>query len=90
MCDTHFDLIAADVACQSLGYQSAVEAKHDAFFGRGTTDKKWIQSIDCKGTEKSLGACGHAGWGRDNMCHRGMPDDVAGVVCTRHTGSQNI
>jgi hypothetical protein len=70
-----WDMNDAKVACRQLGFTKAVGY---SFQGRGT-GKVWLESMQCAGTETSLGSCTHNGWGSVNSWCNGHTYDV-GVV----------
>ena len=76
VCDDHFDLTNADVACRQLGYRGATRFHGEAFFGEGS-GKIWLDDVNCTGTETSLHNCSHNGIGVNNCGH----DADVGVVC---------
>ena len=39
----------------------------------------WLDDVDCHGSERHLGACQHAAWGRHNCDH----GEDAAVICNR-------
>ncbi|XP_033117604.1 neurogenic locus notch homolog protein 1-like [Anneissia japonica] len=73
VCDDHFDISDARVACRSLGYQDALSTGH---FGDGSGEI-WLDDLGCGGEESYLWDCSHLGWGSHNCFHF---EDV-GVVC---------
>ena len=76
MCDDHWDILDAVVACHQLGYSSAISAHGSAYFGAGTGAIHYDDLV-CKGTEAKLADCPHRGIGVHNCGHR----EDAGVVC---------
>jgi hypothetical protein len=64
----------AQVACRQLGFTHAVTAIQR--FGGGS-GQIWMDNLACDGTQSSLEACGHNGWGTHNCGHH---EDV-GVEC---------
>ncbi|XP_022807720.1 deleted in malignant brain tumors 1 protein-like [Stylophora pistillata] len=76
ICGDYWDLKDADVVCNQLGYNGAFSAPKDATFGEGT-GPIWLNRVWCRGDEKSVSQCSHAGWAGHNCGHN---KDV-GVVC---------
>ncbi|XP_048581917.1 deleted in malignant brain tumors 1 protein isoform X4 [Nematostella vectensis] len=76
VCDDQWDINAAHVVCRSLGYRRALEFKVYSHFGKGE-EPTWLDDVVCRGSEKSLNECRHAGWGVENCAH----SEDAGVVC---------
>ncbi|XP_072013340.1 scavenger receptor cysteine-rich domain-containing protein DMBT1-like [Amphiura filiformis] len=74
VCDDHFDLVDAGVACRQLGFGNATSLHS---FGSGT-GFVWLDDLQCTGTESSLHLCPHVGWGSGNCGHG---EDV-GIICT--------
>ncbi|XP_022810214.1 deleted in malignant brain tumors 1 protein-like, partial [Stylophora pistillata] len=76
ICGDYWDLKDADVVCNQLGYDGAFSAPRSAVFGEGT-GPIWLNRVWCRGDEKSVSQCSHAGWAGHNCGH----DKDAGVVC---------
>ncbi|XP_031570213.1 soluble scavenger receptor cysteine-rich domain-containing protein SSC5D-like [Actinia tenebrosa] len=75
VCDYYgynFDMRDAKVACRQLGYSKTVGYWYN---GRGT-GKVWLQSMQCTGSESSLGSCTHSGWGSVSSSCNGHTYDV--------------
>ena len=77
ICDDHWGMQEANVACQELDCGTAVAVKYKAFFGMGT-DQVWMDDIDCTGSEKALAECPHRGFGENDCDH----NEDAGLVCS--------
>jgi len=74
VCNKSFGSAEAMVACRQLGFGngSVVPASP----GRG---RIWLDQLACTGSESSLSACSHGGWGSHGCAHA---DDV-GLQCDR-------
>ena len=77
VCDNGWDLINAQVVCSELGYGYATAAIQGAFYGEGS-GQIWLESVNCIGTEETIGNCLHGGWGF-HSCHHG---EDASVRCS--------
>ncbi|XP_041455891.1 deleted in malignant brain tumors 1 protein-like [Lytechinus variegatus] len=77
VCDDGWDLTAANVACQTLGYGPALEAISYAGFGQGSFAIA-LDELNCTGDEDSLFQCKNLGIGVHD-CEHG--EDV-GVRCS--------
>ncbi|XP_038062169.1 uncharacterized protein LOC119732624 isoform X33 [Patiria miniata] len=78
VCDDLFDIQAATVICQQLGFPSAlrtVNAAAEFSIGRGAI---LLDDVQCSGDESTLADCFHAGWTVNNCDH----SEDAGVICT--------
>ena len=75
VCDDDWGASDASVVCRSLGYPGG-QAHRRAHFGQGS-GQIWLDHVACTGSEMSLDACGHAGWGVVNCGHH----EDAGVTC---------
>ncbi|XP_029984979.1 deleted in malignant brain tumors 1 protein-like [Sphaeramia orbicularis] len=56
---------------------TAVSAPHSALFGQGS-EPTWLDDVACSGSESSLTACQHPGFGTENCGH----GEDAGVICS--------
>ena len=78
VCDRGFNLFDGDVVCRQLGFISANSTGN--MFGPGA-GHIWLADVNCTGTENSLAACQHSGWGMHNCNHN---QDVS-VICNDGT-----
>ncbi|KAG1952787.1 deleted in malignant brain tumors 1 protein [Pimephales promelas] len=77
VCDTHWDLMDALVACAERGCGKPVALYNNAFFKQGS-GKVWMDGIACRGRETSLKDCVFSGWGVSTCTHA----DDAGLTCS--------
>ncbi|XP_067472093.1 uncharacterized protein [Thunnus thynnus] len=77
VCDDDWDLNDAEVVCRQLSCGTSLEAPQSARFGQGT-GQIWLDDVSCSGSERSLTACQHNGFGTHNCGH----GEDAGVVCS--------
>ena len=77
VCDDGWKLSAAQVVCNELGFGPAISARYNAYYGEGT-GQIWLDSVNCAGTESTIGNCSHSEWGVHNCDH----DEDAGVECS--------
>uniref|UniRef100_A0A3B4AYR2 Soluble scavenger receptor cysteine-rich domain-containing protein SSC5D n=1 Tax=Periophthalmus magnuspinnatus TaxID=409849 RepID=A0A3B4AYR2_9GOBI len=68
ICDDHWGMQEANVACRELDCGNAVAVKYKAFYGKGT-DQVWMDDIDCTGRENALSECPHRGFGENDCDH---------------------
>ena len=80
VCDDHWMLPEADVACRMAGFTSAVAAPTEALFGAGS-GRIWLDDVFCHGNESTLLQCSYAGLGVHNCKH----SEDAAVVCSRES-----
>ncbi|XP_022104794.1 fibropellin-1-like isoform X3 [Acanthaster planci] len=76
VCDDGWDINDGQVACRQLGYPSAARVWSSATHGQGT-GAIHLDDLACSGSEASLGACSHSGWGNENCGHH----EDASVKC---------
>ncbi|PIK49864.1 putative scavenger receptor cysteine-rich protein type 12 isoform X1 [Apostichopus japonicus] len=77
ICDDHWDLVDATVACRQLGFGIATAYTTRAYFGRGQGDI-FLDDVQCTGREVDLLSCGHRPIGLHNCGH----SEDAGVICS--------
>ena len=77
VCNDGWDLNDAQVVCRQLGFGTAIAARSEAFYGKGS-DQIWLDNVNCIGTELTIENCSHNGWGIENCAHR----EDAGVKCS--------
>ncbi|KAL7733723.1 hypothetical protein ACLKA6_011458 [Drosophila palustris] len=76
VCDDDFNLKAAQVACNSLGYYGTPKIEANIFGpGKGPI---WLDQVMCQGNETSIDKCSHWNWGEHNCNHT---EDVS-LHCT--------
>ena len=72
----------AHVVCRQLGFKRAIKALTEVYvpeFHTGWVDRnvRWLDDVNCAGTEKKLGSCRLSFWGRYNCGY----ENIAGVEC---------
>ncbi|XP_022603709.1 deleted in malignant brain tumors 1 protein-like isoform X5 [Seriola dumerili] len=85
VCDDSWDVKDAKVVCKNLNCGTALSAPQSALFGQGT-GKIWLDEVACSGSEGSLSACQHRGFGTHDCKH----SEDAGVVCSVRLERPNI
>ncbi|XP_041475561.1 deleted in malignant brain tumors 1 protein-like [Lytechinus variegatus] len=83
VCDDFWDLDDATVVCRHLGFEGALAALPQAYFGEGSGDIL-LDGVQCNGSESNLKDCNHSGIGVHNCAHK----EDAGVIC-RNTAHPN-
>ena len=76
VCDDSWDITAATVVCQQLGYLRAVTAHPSAHFGEGS-GQILLDDLQCTGREASLLECSHRGINVHDCTH----SEDASVTC---------
>nr|XP_016933982.1 uncharacterized protein LOC108012952 isoform X6 [Drosophila suzukii] len=76
VCDDDFNLKAAQVACNSMGFYGPAKIEKNIYgIGNGPV---WLDQVMCFGNETSIDLCNHWNWGESNCNHT---EDVA-LRCT--------
>ena len=75
ICDDHFNIYSANVACRRLGYIAASRVITSVPSG---LDPIWMDDVQCIGNESSLEMCSHSGFYDTSGCNH--YEDV-GVEC---------
>ena len=65
ICDHHFNIFSANVACRRLGYIAALQMLRSIRPGSGQI---WMADVMCIGNESSLEMCPHNGFGKTRHC----------------------
>ena len=71
VCDHHWEIYEAHVACREMGFNGASAVYHDAHYGRGSTGYILDFHPSCSGTESSLFDCPRPWndfWGGKGSC----------------------
>ncbi|XP_033123680.1 deleted in malignant brain tumors 1 protein-like [Anneissia japonica] len=76
VCDKKWNIYDAEVVCRQLGFEGAIEAKKDGFYGVGSGSIHF-KSFRCEGNETYLSACTFK-YVTDGQCSH---TNDAGVVC---------
>lgn len=77
VCDDAWDRNEAIVVCRQLGCGPDVAIPPPGYFGPGT-GPIWLDNVYCTGTESSLSACLHRGFGTHDCEHY----EDASVICS--------
>ena len=78
VCDDSWSIQDAMVVCRQLGYDGAVEALSNAYFGPGDTNSPiYLDDVVCFGNEERLSQCLFPAIGQHNCRHY----EDAGVRC---------
>ena len=86
VCDDAFDIREAQVICNQLGYDGAIEAipRFGAGIGQAIRPNQiWFDELACTGFEQSLASCANDGLGVHDCGH----GEDAGVVCRQGGGN---
>lgn len=78
VCDDQWDITDATVLCQQLGYQRALGAYGNSYYGAGTGNVL-MDNVRCTGSEHRLQDCPFKGWGVHDCGNTHEHD--AGVQC---------
>ncbi|XP_008936451.1 PREDICTED: scavenger receptor cysteine-rich type 1 protein M130-like, partial [Merops nubicus] len=81
VCDGDWSIEDAEVVCKQMQCGSAVQALNRAPFGEGS-GPTWLYRVDCRGDERALWSCPHAGWGAFTCPHY----FDTGVTCAGFSG----
>ncbi|XP_067166132.1 antigen WC1.1-like [Apteryx mantelli] len=81
VCDSHFDLKAADVICRELQCGRALSVPGAAHFGEGV-GPIWDRELQCVGNESLLSSCPWRSLSNQTCTHA----NDAGVTCTLFAG----
>ncbi|XP_068779182.1 antigen WC1.1-like isoform X2 [Struthio camelus] len=81
VCDSHFDLKAANVICRELQCGTALSVPGAAPFGEGV-GPIWDKELQCVGNESLLPSCPRMSLSNQTCSHA----NDAGVTCTQYTG----
>ena len=76
VCDDSWTDINAEVVCRQLGFERAIAAFSNGYFGVGTGPIH-LDDVTCLGTEQRLDQCYSAPWDEHNCIH----NEDAGVRC---------
>ncbi len=76
VCDDSWDIRDANVVCRQLGFDHALEALSNAYFGSGS-GSIYLDDVGCYGSESQLSQCAASPWGVHNCRHY----EDAGVRC---------
>lgn len=76
LCDDLWDITAANVICNQLGFDGAEGTVIGGKFGQ--YDGYLLNEVDCTGDEENLLECTHGGFGSPNNC---TDYRAAGVTC---------
>ncbi|XP_071965694.1 uncharacterized protein [Antedon mediterranea] len=80
ICDQKWTIEDAEVVCRQLGYDGALAAKKNAYYGEGDGPIHF-KKFRCDGSENYLSACRYTDTADDDTCSHA---DDAGVVCIEY------
>lgn len=84
ICDDHWDIKDARVACRQLGYQDVVRALQGDVAPSGT-GRIWLDNVACTGKEQNITSCSNLEWGVHDCSH----SEDAGVECSKKGKDRN-
>ncbi|XP_076436243.1 scavenger receptor cysteine-rich type 1 protein M160-like [Babylonia areolata] len=87
ICDDHWGLAEAQVACRNLGFGGAsifAVPMSNAYYGPGN-GSIWLDDVACNGSEAGLADCRLKPWGQNNCGHY----EDAGVWCMDMNGQSS-
>lgn len=76
VCDDDWDMLDANILCNQLGFEGALEVITRGG-GYGKYDDYLLSNVNCTGDEENLLYCTHGGFGS----HQCSNFEVAGVTC---------
>ncbi|KAI4901969.1 hypothetical protein NFI96_006071 [Prochilodus magdalenae] len=79
VCDDNWDMKDVEVVCRQMGCGRAVSPQSSAHFGQGS-DPILLDNVGCSGSESSITACSHNGFGKHDCGH----SEDAGVTCSEN------
>ena len=82
VCGNGWDLNDAEVVCRELNFGPAISAKNTAFYEQ-CSNQICLDSLNCTGTELTIGDCSHKEWRIHNCDHNKVP----GVRCAASNGN---
>ena len=78
VCDDIWDKMDADVVCNTLGFNGAIEALSGLDTTSGSEEMPILfDDVECRGDETGIEYCNHAGIAKENCGHT----EDAGVRC---------
>ena len=77
VCYDGWDFNDAQVVCREMNYGNAIAVRYQSYFDERRRRRRWLDDVNCVGTEWTIGNCLHKGWGVSSCKYF----DVAGVTC---------